>query len=74
MSMGEGASQANGTTIGKGGRTMEPWGIIMTAFTMFGMLVLMVAAVGTSEDESQAMATPHKGEMTAKPVDVRKAA
>jgi hypothetical protein len=35
---------------------MEAWGIIMTVFTMFGMLVLVIASV-TSDDGMSSTAT-----------------
>jgi hypothetical protein len=53
---------------------MEPWGIIMTAFTLFGMLVLAVVALGMTEGESHAMAMPLEDEPTAEASDLKKAA
>jgi hypothetical protein len=35
---------------------MEAWGIIMTVFTMFGMLVLVIASV-TTDDGTTSTAT-----------------
>ena len=32
---------------------MEPWGIIMTAFTLFGMLVLTIASITMDNGISQ---------------------
>ena len=52
---------------------MQAWGIIMTVFTMFGMLVLTIASV-TMDNGLDATAVQDAAESVAEPVDFKKAA
>jgi hypothetical protein len=45
-------------TIQKEEHTMEAWGIIMTGFTLFSMIALVVASVRMEEGETMCASTP----------------
>jgi len=56
---------------------MEAWGIIMTVFTLFGMLALVVADLGGPAGEGGEVCFTSAAltdEPTAQPVDEKKAA
>ncbi len=53
---------------------MEAWGIIMTGFTLFGMLVLMVAGLSMDSGEVREGATTLPGDQAAEVSELKKAA
>ena len=56
-------------------RTMEmAWGMIMTGFTLFGMIALMVMSITMADEEKRDSARRHTDESAATATEIRKAA
>jgi hypothetical protein len=53
---------------------MEAWGIIMTAFTLFGMLTLVITSLNTDDGTSAATLTERTIDVASETSDLKKAA
>ena len=53
---------------------MEAWGIIMTAFTLFGMLTLVITSLNTDDGTSAATLTEPTIDVASETSDLKKAA